>query len=164
MNTFHDLSSSLNPSEQRDGSLGLGQQKLDERFPAIVSASPLRLWSPGNPIPATSKRLLIGVATWSAYDMQLLDAVSQALQRSPFDLTIEVFNVADCHSPEAFEEYVPGIGRVLQTPIVGLWSDGMVVDKATGRAGRELVARVAGLDLREGEQLLRPGETSRAGR
>jgi hypothetical protein len=97
---------------------------------------------------------LIGVVTWSAYDMKLLDAVSRVLQRPPSGLTVEVFNVADCSSPEAFDRYVPGTGRVFQTPVVGLWSDGQLVDKATGRTGRELVARVSGLDLPEVGRLL----------
>jgi hypothetical protein len=154
MTTFSDLSQALTPSGQRDGSLGVSQKSLDDRFPSAVSTSPFRLWSPGNPIPAKGKRLLIGVATWSAYDMKLLDAVSQVPQRPPSDLTVEVFNVADCSSPEAFDRYVPGTGRVFQTPVVGPWSDGQLVDKATGRTGRELVARVSGLDLPEVGRLL----------
>jgi hypothetical protein len=154
MTTFYDLSQALTSIGQRDGSPGLSQKDLDDRFPSVISASPFRLWSPGNPISARGKRLLIGVATWSAYDMKLLDAVSQALQRPPSGLTVEVFNVADCSSPEAFDRYVPGIGRVFHTPVVGLWSDGKLVDKATGRAGRELVARVSGLDSLEVDRLL----------
>jgi len=154
MTTFYDFSQALPSSGQGEGSLGLSQKNLDARFPSVVSTSPFRLWSPGNPIPAKGKRLLIGVATWSAYDMKLLDAVSQALQRPVLDLTVEVFNVADCSSPEAFDQYVPGIGRVFQTPVVGLWSDGNLVDKATGRAGRELVAGVSGLDSLELDRLL----------
>src|SRR5207249_3483682 len=90
----------------------------------------------------------------SAYGMKLLDAVSQALQTPPFDLTVEVFNVADCSPPETFDRYVPGIGHVFQTPVVGLWSEGHLVDKATGRAGRELVAGVTGLDSLELDRLL----------
>lgn len=154
MTTFYDLSQALTSSGRPDGSLGPGQKKLDDRFPSAVSTSPFRLWSPGDPIPAGGKRLLIGVATWSAYDMKLLDAVSQALPRLPAGLTVEVFNVADCSSPEAFDQYVPGIGSVFHTPVVGLWCDGKLVDKATGRAGRELVARLSGLDPLDIDRLL----------
>ena len=154
MNTFYDFSQALLSPGEGDGSLGLSQKQLDDRFPSVVSTSPFRLWSPGAPIPAKGKRLLIGVAIWSAYDMKLLDAVSQALQRPVLDLTVEVFNVADCSSPEAFDRYVPGIGQVFQTPVVGLWSEGHLVDKATGRAGRDLVARVSGLDSLELDRLL----------
>lgn len=154
MTTFYDLSQALTSSAQPDGSPGSGQKNLDDRFPSAVSTSPFRLWSPGNTISARGKRLLIGVATWSAYDMKLLDAVSQALPGLPAGPTVEVFNVANCSSPEAFDRYVPGIGSVFHTPVVGLWSDGQLVDKATGRAGRELVARVSGLDPLDIDRLL----------
>lgn len=154
MTAFYDFSQALTSPGQREGSLGLSQKDLEDRFPSVVSTSPFRLWSPGNPIPAKGKRVLIGVATWSAYDMKLLDAVSQVLQRSPLDLMVDVFNVADCSSLESFERYMPGIGRVFQTPVVGLWSDGQLVDKATGRSGRELAARVSGLDALAVDRLL----------
>jgi hypothetical protein len=146
MTTFLDLSRSLTSSGPGEVSLGPRQKDVDDRFPSVVSTSPFRLWSPGNPIPETGKRLLIGVATWSAHDMKLLDALAQALQRLPPDLTVEVFNVAGCSSAEAFDRYVPGIGKVFHTPVVGLWSEGRLVEQATGRAGRELAARVVGLD------------------
>jgi hypothetical protein len=119
MNTFYDLSQALTAAAQPDGSLGKSQKIVDDRFPSLVSMSPLRLWYGGNAVPTQGKRLLIGVATWSAHDMKLLDAVAQALQRAPINLTVDVFNVADCSSPEAFDRYVPGIGRVFQTPVVG---------------------------------------------
>jgi hypothetical protein len=154
MTTFYDLSQGLTSSGQGDGPLDLSQKNRDERFPSVVSTSPFRLWSPGNLIPARGKRLLIGVATWSAYDMKLLDAVSEALRSVPAGVTVEVFNVADCSSQGEFDRYVPGSGKVFHTPVVGLWSDGKLVDKATGKAGRELVARVSGLDPLEVDRLV----------
>jgi hypothetical protein len=154
MTTFYHLTQALTPSGQQDGSLGPSQQDLDVRFPSVVASSPFRLWSPGKAIPAKGKRLLVGVATWSAYDMRLLDAVAQALRKQPCDLTVEVFNVADCASPQAFDRYVPGIGPVFHTPVAGLWSDGNLVEQATGKPGRELVARVSGLDAPEVDRIL----------
>jgi hypothetical protein len=146
MDVFNGFSQALTRSGRPDGSLAYAQKDLDEGFSAVVTKSPLRLWSPGDPVTGNGgKRLLIGVATWSGHDMMLLDAVSQALQESSGDLTVDVFNVDCCLSQEAFERYVPGIGDVLQTPIVGLWSNGKLVDKATGKAGRDLVSRVTGL-------------------
>jgi hypothetical protein len=78
--------------------------------------------------------------------MQLLDAVSQALQGGATGLAVSVFNVANCQSADAFEGYVPGVGAVFHTPVVGLWSDGKLLEKASGKAGRDLVVRVCGLD------------------
>jgi hypothetical protein len=138
MTLFQDFYQS--PSLQGQPSAG-----LDERFPSAVAGSPLRLWSPGDPIPRQGQWLLVGVATWSAHDMQLLDAVSQALEGGPTGLAVSVFNVANCQSADAFEVYVPGVGSVFHTPVVGLWSEGKLVEKASGRAGRDLVARVCGL-------------------
>jgi hypothetical protein len=154
MTAFFDLSQAIASAGQPEGSLAHSQKKADDAFPSVVATSPFRLWRPGDLLPATGKRLLIGVATWSAYDMKLLDAVSQALQRLPSGLRVEVFNVADCSSPEAFDHYVPGIGSVFHTPVVGLWADGQLVEKATGRAGRELVARVSGLDALQVDGLI----------
>src|SRR5262249_41660340 len=108
MTSFSELSRTPTPPVPPDGSLAGRQRKLDELFPWVVSGGPFRRWSPGDPIPASGNRLLVGVATWSAYDMKLLDTVSGALQRPKAGLTVEVFNVADCPTPESFERYVPG--------------------------------------------------------
>jgi hypothetical protein len=144
MTTFHDLLQTLTASPEHDGALDLAQQRLDERFGAAVAATSLRLWSPGDPIPARGRRLLIGVATWSAYDMELLDCVGQAMTSLAAALTIDVFNVADCPSPEAIDWYVPGCGGVIHTPVVGYWSDGRLIDQAAGKAGRDLASRIIG--------------------
>jgi hypothetical protein len=72
-----------------------------------------------------------------------------AFQGSPRPLVVEVFNVADCHSMEEFERYVPGIGSVYHTPVAGLWSDGKPVEKGTGKAARDLIARLFGEPIRE---------------
>lgn len=80
--------------------------------------------------------------------MALLDAVSQAQQTRTPGLEFEVFNVADCTTPQAFERYVPGVGDVFHTPVAGLWSEGRLVETASGMAGRALVSRVCGLNAR----------------
>jgi hypothetical protein len=143
MTFFHDLYQSPALPVAPNGALDRWQRGADELFPSIVARSPLRLWHPGDAIPRAEKRLLIGVATWSAHDMKLLDAVAAALQAPHPPLTVDVFNVADCPTADSFKEYIPGIDGIYQTPIVGLWSDGQLVEKATGFAGRELIAKAA---------------------
>jgi hypothetical protein len=145
MTLFQDFYRSPLTPVSPDGSLAARQSALDAYFPTIVSRSPLHLWSPGDPIPRQGNRLLIGVATWSASDMRLLDAIAQALHERAPALAVDVFNVAECRAPADFDRYVPGIGAVLQTPVVGLWSEGRLVEKASGFAGRELAARTCGL-------------------
>ena len=44
-------------------------------FPECVKNSEMHLWQPGQPIAAHGRRLLIGVATYSVYDLKLLDLV-----------------------------------------------------------------------------------------
>lgn len=147
MSSFYDLLRLFRSSAEPDGSLALAQQKIDDLFPAVVAKSPFRLWAPGDAIAAQGKRLLIGVATWSGLDMQFLDFLARRLQEVPGGLIVEVFNVASCPSQDALERYIPGIGMVFQTPVVGFWSDGKLVDKRSGKPGRELVARAAQIDL-----------------
>ena len=40
------------------------------------------------------------------------------------------------------ERYVPGIGRVFQTPVVGVWRDGVKISSAWGAAGCKLLAEI----------------------
>src|SRR5262245_12157703 len=132
MTHFSDLPHSPALPAVENGLLGEWQKQLDALFPVAVADSPLRLWAPGDPIPSTGRRLLIGVATWSAQDLALLDGVADSLEIPAPGLTIEVFNVADCTSPAAFERYIPGISRVFHTPVAGVWSDGQLIESASG--------------------------------
>jgi hypothetical protein len=52
---------------------------------------------------------------------------------------VEVFDVQDCTGQSDFEQYVPGIAPVFQTPVVGIWENGKLIAKGSGRAGRDLV-------------------------
>src|SRR5688572_7885146 len=70
-----------------------------ERFPSVVREHPiLHLWHPGQSFPTDQPRLLIGVATWSGYDMLLLDLIAseRLLSDRPNDTTVrvDVFDVA----------------------------------------------------------------------
>jgi hypothetical protein len=115
------------------------------RFPATVAASRLRLWEPGDPIPNRGTRVLVGAAVWSRYDMLLLDLIDEALRNwnagAPH---VDVFNAGILTSQKAIEDYIPGIGEVLQMPAVGLWHDGRLVKSASGYEGRDLVAQMFG--------------------
>ena len=45
------------------------------------------------------------------------------LRHSP-DRVIEFFNILDVMDMQGFDDYIPGIGNVWATPVVGLWKDG----------------------------------------
>jgi hypothetical protein len=134
MTTFHEVSR-------------LPASEADALFTSTLAKSPLRLWAPGEPIDAQGARLLIGVATWSEQDMRWLDALSVRAARHLDTVRLDVFNVAECKSPHEFARYIPGIGQVFHTPVVGLWVGGQLSGKGSGKTGRDLVAQVCGADV-----------------
>jgi hypothetical protein len=128
----------MRPSEQ--------QKYVHEQFRKLLSESRLRAWDPGDPTPLTGRRILVGVADYSTIDMALLDALDKIVsnQLGPDD-TIQVFNVLDCTKMEDFEEYVPGIDPVYQTPVVGVWEEGQIDRRASGKPSVDLLRSILGL-------------------
>jgi hypothetical protein len=143
MNTFHDL---FRQPTRRVGS-GFPPDRRRELFPGFVERSPkLHLWT-NQPVPAQGSFLLIGVATWSGYDMNLLDLIEETQDNG---VHVEVFDVDSVLSPDDLSRLIPGIS-FLQTPFVGYWVDGKLIESASGFDARKLVARVCGLDSVEVE-------------
>jgi hypothetical protein len=98
-----------------------------------VSRSRLKLRSPGKPIPDTGRHFIIGVATYSAPELELLDKVEEQLGRSEAEaLDVEVFDVLACKNMSDFAAFIPGIDGVYRTPVVGVLSGGKLIDHATG--------------------------------
>jgi hypothetical protein len=118
----------------------------DRQFPPLVASSSFHLWRPGDPIAERGIRLLIGVATWSGYDMRLLDVLAEAMSRrpTPDSPVLEVFNTADCRQPRDFTSYVPKLGMVHHTPVVGIWRDGELEWSGQGYEARDRAARLFG--------------------
>ncbi|HUR52636.1 MAG TPA: hypothetical protein VMZ71_00765 [Gemmataceae bacterium] len=84
--------------------------------------------------------------------MNLLDLIEE----SPDTPTrVDVFDTAVCATHDDFAKFVPGLGQVLQTPAVGFWVDGRLVETAQGYDGRQLVVRVCNLDADEVDSRLR---------
>ena len=117
------------------------------RFPGAVAGSRrLHLWSPGDPISPVGPRLLVGVATWSGYDLHLLDLLEDA---PDIPARLDVFDIDAVPDPtnwDNYYRYIPGFTPGSHTPFVGLWHDGTLVESASGYPARELVARVCHLD------------------
>jgi len=114
------------------------------RFPAVVAESHLRLWKPGEPIPDRGARILFGTATWSGYDMHLLDILDQALAEQSDDApTIEVFNAGILTAIQDFERYIPGL-EAHHTPVLGIWKDGRLVERQFGYHAADRLARMFG--------------------
>jgi hypothetical protein len=148
MNTFHDLFR----QPTRRGGNGPPPDRRSELFPGFVERSPkLHLWASDQPTLAQGPRLLIGVATWSGYDMNLLDLIEEAPDNG---VRVEVLDVDSVSSPGELARLFPG-AALLQTPFVGYWTDGKLIESASGFAGRQLVARVCGLDATEVEERMK---------
>lgn len=117
----------------------------EQLFPEVVSVSHLRLWRPRDPICTTGVRILLGVAVWSGYDMHLLDVVEDALAHSSGPVPcVDVFNVSAATSPDGFTAYIPGLTTPGQPPLVGVWHDGVLTDRASGYFASDLVAKMFG--------------------
>ena len=87
----------------------------------------------------TGEKLVVGVATWSGHDLALLDELNRFAESHP-DVRVCVFDVDRVNGE--FERFVPGIGEVGQTPVVGHWRGGVLVAKGMGYEGRELARGV----------------------
>jgi hypothetical protein len=119
--------------------------RVDRELPTLVKASPLRWWHVGDDFGDEGVRLLIGVATWSGYDMRLLDVIAAALAHAPKRApSVDVFNIADCRQLHDLRSHVPKLRQVFHTPIVGVWREGQLVESREGYEARDLVARMFG--------------------
>jgi hypothetical protein len=118
--------------------------EADRLLPTFVQDSPFRMWKPGDRIPQHGIFVLLGVATWSGYDMQLLDTLQEAMSRPGKLPDVALFNAGILTSMDEFHQYVPGVPDVFHTPAVGVWRDGVLTERAEGYDARDLVARMFG--------------------
>src|SRR5947209_339686 len=79
----------------------------DRELPRLLDKSAFRLWQAGNPVPREGTFVLLGVATWSDYNMHLLDMLEEAMARPGDHPTVAVFNAGNLTSMEAIREYIP---------------------------------------------------------
>lgn len=122
---------SLTPAED--------QGRASNMLPISVSRSHLHWLASPEPPNGAGEKLVVGVATWSRYDFALLDELNVFAASHP-GFQVCVFDV-DRVGGE-FERFVPDVGQVLQTPVVGRWSGGVLVEKGTGHAGREIARKL----------------------
>lgn len=138
--TFSDLLT-------RDPSFSAGdaQRRARELLPDLVRRSAL-VWYPDHAgANGPAPRLVVGVAVWSNYDLRLLDILNELAARGN-QPPVAVFDIDALASPDELERIFPGIGPVLQTPVVGCWDGGQLLETASGFAARQLLGRVLGFD------------------
>jgi len=113
------------------------QRYVISEFSKRVEDSGLKLWKPGDPIQNRGKRFLVSVAEFSREDLELLDALSELSDRSQLD----IFMLSKCKSQSDIELYVPDVGPVDQSPVVGIWEDGVLVAKASGWQAKQILTK-----------------------
>lgn len=139
MGKFEDLlrlNNHLPPGEQ--------QRLAREQFPSVAATTHMSMWSPGESFPTNGNRILIGVATYSLYDLDLLDALDSQLLGND---AVQLFEVSSCSTMDDFEKFIPGIGKVFQTPVIGFWKDGELIYHAQGALARRWARDRYGLTL-----------------
>lgn len=116
------------------------------KLPEALFGSHLNYWRLEDSLPNTGRRTLIGVAPYALPDLELLDSLEESLSKSTSpDDRIDVLNVLACAAADDLERCFPGVGKVFQTPIVGVWEKGVLCQTASGAAGRRLVVNRYGL-------------------
>jgi hypothetical protein len=124
-------------------------------FPNVVRQSNLDLWNLGDFVKSKGIRYLLGVVTWSLYDLRLLDALDEVFSQPSRDEKIDVLNLDLCKSQNEIQFYIPDIGNVLHPPVVGVWQDGKQIKQASGYYGRMILVEAFSLNH---DQLIRPGK------
>jgi hypothetical protein len=90
----------------------------------------------------TGRFILFGIAVYALPELELLDAIveKRCKVENPED-RFEIFDVLTCHSQSDFENLIPGIGKVSQTPVVGVWSEATLIDKASGHEAVKVLSK-----------------------
>lgn len=127
---------------------GAAQHRAPQLLPERVKRSPLDWWPPDAVPNGTEDRLLIGVAVWSRYDLNLLDLVEDVVRagRGPV-VPVGVFDL-DRLTPDDLNRLLPGLGPVHHPPVVGHWVGGRLARVACGFEARQFVAGLLGFDAR----------------
>jgi hypothetical protein len=131
---FQDLLSSVesgSPAEQ--------QHRAARQFPDEVRAHGMRLWRPGDSYNSTGVRILVGVAAgYSLYDLQLMDDLDLGIHRGRLSsVALDVFDMSAIETQHELEAYIPGITPVNQTPVLGIWTDGVLRERLQGFSAKQ---------------------------
>lgn len=105
--------------------------------------SHIHLWSPGDPVCSEGLRLLMGVAaSYAVSDLKLLDLLDEAIPSRQEEIWVDVFDLAKCRTQSDIQEFFPGITKLVQTPILGIWSNGHLTEVAQGFYARERILKL----------------------
>jgi hypothetical protein len=143
MKTFSDLFYEAQTLPPKDRASFVGT-----RLSAALSGTNIEICSVDSSPEPNGSRALIGVAPYSLPDLALLDALKRSLAEGENNREhIQIFDVLTCATISDFERYIPGIGNVYQTPVIGIWEDGALTQKASGAEARGTIIRRYSLNI-----------------
>ncbi|HUQ68033.1 MAG TPA: hypothetical protein VM165_00835 [Planctomycetaceae bacterium] len=102
---------------------------------------------PSQPIPAQGRHLILGLASYSQHDLQLLDDLAQAMMLLTADgQRLAVFDVQQCHDQRDVARFMPdGLGDIWGTPVLGIWENGNFQQRVNGVTGCRQTLQQEGL-------------------
>jgi len=131
---------------------GDAQRRASESLQTVLAASYIDQWTPADATPPDTV-LVIGIASWSLYELRLLDLINGELATKQDAPRVVVFDIGTKQNDELLHR-IPFDQPPLGTPMVGYWRDGHHVESAWGYAGRHLIYRVFGLDPGHAETIV----------
>jgi hypothetical protein len=99
-------------------------------------------WQSGGPVPTSGLWLLIGLApSWSVYDLELVDSIVEKVTDPERHVQVGFFDVSGVQDQADIDSYIPGLKKFYQTPVVGLWKDGQLMESGEGERARQIIRR-----------------------
>ena len=118
------------------------QRQSGRRFWEELERKGISPWQSGGPIPPSGLWLLIGLApSWSIYDLELVDGILDEVTDPMRDSQVSFFDVSCLHKQDDIDLYITGLKKFYQTPLVGLWKDGLLTESGGGERARQIIHR-----------------------
>jgi hypothetical protein len=108
------------------------------------------MWSSSVGPSPVGEYILVGVMMSCLYDLRLLDAVEDAMQRNPaYCPQVATVDWSDLRLT-VLEPFGPilALTDVYHSPVVCVWLDGKMTAMQTGYRGRDLICEKFGIDMK----------------
>jgi hypothetical protein len=116
-----------------------------QQFASIVKRSHLEPRVVGGPISCDGKYVVIGIASYSPHDLQLLDEVDGAYALWKDVAKVAVFDLVECRDMSEVQRFLQNPVEIRQTPVVEIWEGGRLITFQTGLPKTHKVLQNAGL-------------------
>jgi hypothetical protein len=121
---------------------------ISSRLPEVLRETKISMWDPQRAAPQSGRLILIGLAPYALLDLRLLGALTERLAHvNAREQRLEVFDILECKNMDDLEKRIPDIGKVYHSPILGIWDDGALVQRASGAQARDLMVEYFNLRL-----------------